>query len=505
MRREYRPSTAKSEVLRLSYILLTAACLLPVAVSPGAATSFVKPSTQIWSADAAKTLVNPGNTALSGKISISVGNTLASFNSELATTIFLLFFATGFSWVIFQIVRDARYIRSILKSCIRLKVIGRVSVLVNTNEVLPFSFWIPFRSFVIIPQSLIEDPARLRMVIAHEMQHHRQHDTKWVYLIHAVRGLCFWNPFVHLYERATSVLQEFACDEALVGRQRISSQAYCDCLLWVAQKQMQTRLGLVGTASFIGGSAASLLRRRLEMMLSNSKKDPKSFALLTVSVIAVLFLGVVAHAASASIQDRRISREQAEQMAAVANRDSGFPLLVNDLVLEQLNRYLGTPDGRRFMRQSISRMKIHEPAVMAGIEKYGLPHELSAIPVVESGYRNLPQDRNPWHGAGIWMFIASTARNFGLRVDATVDERLDIPAETDAAMRLLSSLHLKFNDWGLAVLAYNVGEKGVQRGLERSGSRDPWSLIRNGVENDKGYLASVMAAVLILKNPASMD
>ena len=51
------------------------------------------------------------------------------------------------------------------------------------------------------------------------------------------------------------------------------------------------------------------------------------------------------------------------------------------------------------------------------------------------------------------------------------------------------------------ILAYNVGEQSVQRAITTSGSKDAWVLIRNGIENDKGYLAKVMATVLILKNP----
>lgn len=404
-----------------------------------------------------------------------------------------------------MIVRDAKIIWKTLNSCIRLKRIGQFSLLVSSKEVLPFSFWIPFQSFIVVPQSLVENPNNLRMVVAHEMQHHRQNDTKWVYLLHAMRGLFFWNPFVHLLEKTTSELQEFACDESLFGLQWSSSQAYCDCLLWVAQKRMQNRYRLVGTASFIGGATASLLKRRIESMLYKSNKSPKKFALLAVACTATLACGIVAHATSSFLQDQRITREKADEMAAMAASESGFPIVVNDLVLEQLNRYLGTPDGCEFMRLSISRMKAYESTVTSSLNKYRLPLELAAIPIVESGYKNLPGDQNPGHGAGIWMFIASTARNFGLQINDNGDERLDLRIETDAAMRLLASLNLRLNDWGLAVMSYNIGANGVQRGIDNTGSRDPWTLVKNGFENDKGYLASVIAAALILKNPSSVD
>ncbi len=105
----------------------------------------------------------------------------------------------------------------------------------------------------------------------------------------------------------------------------------------------------------------------------------------------------------------------------------------------------------------------------------------------------------------MWQFIPSTARNFGLKVDAQVDERLDIERETDAAMRLLLANKARFNSWELSLLAYNVGENKVQDAINRTGSRDVWTLIDAGVENDTADVAKVMAAILIMKNPGFVN
>lgn len=127
-----------------------------------------------------------------------------------------------------------------------------------------------------------------------------------------------------------------------------------------------------------------------------------------------------------------------------------------------------------------------------------------AIPIVESGYQNLEERNQPGWGAGIWMFISSTARKYGLRVDSQVDERLNAELLTDAAMRLLKGDKLLFNDLLLSILAYNMGEQEVEKAIQQAGSRDAWTLIRKGYENDKDYLARVMAAILIMKNPESV-
>ncbi len=89
--------------------------------------------------------------------------------------------------------------------------------------------------------------------------------------------------------------------------------------------------------------------------------------------------------------------------------------------------------------------------------------------------------------------------------DAGVDERLNPRLLTDAAMRYLFSNDLLFNDWQLAIAAYNVGERGLEDAIEREHTRDVWTLIRKGVENDNDYLARVMAAILIMKNPDSVQ
>ena len=106
------------------------------------------------------------------------------------------------------------------------------------------------------------------------------------------------------------------------------------------------------------------------------------------------------------------------------------------------------------------------------------------------------------------MFIPSTASRFGLKKDDEVDERLDVDASTDAAMRYLLSNKLKFNDWQLSVLAYNIGEKNVQNTINKTGSRNVWELARAFYTYNnayKNYYAKFMAAVIIIKNPDSVN
>ena len=97
-----------------------------------------------------------------------------------------------------------------------------------------------------------------------------------------------------------------------------------------------------------------------------------------------------------------------------------------------------------------------------------LPLELAFLPVVESRFE--PQALSTAGAAGIWQLMPHTARRFGLVVTRHEDERFDVRKATAAATSYLASLHRRFQDWPLAVAAYNCGEGALIRALERTGT-----------------------------------
>lgn len=242
-------------------------------------------------------------------------------------------------------------------------------------------------------------------------------------------------------------------------------------------------------------------------MFSNSGTKMGRSIGASVVVLLTLIMGVTAFASKAWVQDRRVSMMDANAMAARTRSSSEFPIVVNDLVLKQLNRYIGTPEGREFIRNALAQMENYKSLVGAYLQKYDVPEEIMALPIVESGYMNLSEQEagTPGRAAGIWQFIPSTAHAYNLRVPPAKDDRVNVELETDAAMRYLKSNQLRFKDWQLSVLAYNMGEDAVQKGIDATGSRDAWTLIRNGYEGDKDYLAKAVAAMIIKENPKSIE
>ena len=232
-------------------------------------------------------------------------------------------------------------------------------------------------------------------------------------------------------------------------------------------------------------------------MDTNTTDSRKS---LPVKLIGLIFLGFLSFTTWASrnlVQDRKLTMEEAQEL--VKGQDD-FPVIVNEQVLKQLNKYLGTPEGRRFIGEALQRKVAYSEILSAKAKEYGTPELLNAIPVVESGFVNRAKTGHK-RPAGIWMFIPPTARRYGMKVNAQIDERLNIEKETDAAHRYLLANQLLFKDWHLALLAYNIGEGALKKAISRYNTRSAWELLDRGIITDKNYLPSVLAAMIIMKNP----
>ncbi len=118
-------------------------------------------------------------------------------------------------------------------------------------------------------------------------------------------------------------------------------------------------------------------------------------------------------------------------------------------------------------------------SIVKQLEKQNMPAELALLPVIESAFQ--PHVVSPAHAAGIWQFIPTTGRHYGLKQSNSYDGRRDIYASTRAAIKYLKKLHNDFNgDWFLAIAGYNCGEGAVGRAIQRNLARglptDFWSL-----------------------------
>ena len=483
-------------LLWIGYGLSIAAVALPLCFA-STSTNIMPHTLQVWSSPN----MHSSETVSAGhRASVLLARTKVSVSLNAVELVTSALFCLGILIMMFRLVKDVLAIGRIVASAQIMRQHHRFRILVADQVQVPFSLWVPRTYVVVIPSDLLLRPCDLRVAIRHEVQHHRQHDTKWLYFYLMLRAIFFWNPAMHLLSRRILELQELTCDAAIVARRGISAGEYCSSLLWVAEQSIRAFPQQV-TMGMIGSSGNDLLKQRVTALLTKPVSYLQKMWVLILSGMAITLMVAVAAVSAKPIIDRRISLHDATRLAAVMPED-GIVIPVNEAVVAQLNRLLGTPDGREILRASIERMQRYEPMIVSKLAEDDLPIDLAAVPLVESGYQNLHQDEDSRHGAGLWMFIAPTARHFALRVDDHQDERLNPLAETDAALRMFKELHSQYGDWGLALLAFNAGNARVDTGIGDTRSHDVWTLINKGYENDPDYVARVMAVILILRTPS---
>lgn len=157
-------------------------------------------------------------------------------------------------------------------------------------------------------------------------------------------------------------------------------------------------------------------------------------------------------------------------------------------------------DRKRFER-FMKRGALYKTLIEDILVENGVPSEMFYLAMIESGFAR--GARSTARAVGIWQFIPSTARLYGLRVDREVDERLDIIRSTRAAARYLKDLKGEFGSWYLAMAAYNCGVGRMRKAVHRNRTRDFWRLARRDALPDEtaNYIPKFQAAMTIARAP----
>ncbi len=128
------------------------------------------------------------------------------------------------------------------------------------------------------------------------------------------------------------------------------------------------------------------------------------------------------------------------------------------------------------------------------LAKYDMPDEIKYLAIVESGLR--PNAISRASAVGLWQFISSTGKIYGLKSNWYVDDRMDPYKSTDAACRHLMDLHRMFGDWELALAAYNCGPGNVRKAMRRSGYKQNfWDIYRYLPRETRSYVPQFVAMI----------
>ncbi len=178
----------------------------------------------------------------------------------------------------------------------------------------------------------------------------------------------------------------------------------------------------------------------------------------------------------------------------------GFALPVVDsgLVARHEAWYLNHPD---YFQRMIERSRLYLYYIVEEIEKRDMPMEVALLPMIESAFNPVAFSRA--RAVGIWQFMPATGKQYGLQQNWWYDGRRDVLAATRAALDYLQKLHVQFDDWQLALAAYNWGENGVARAIRQNrakGKPTQYQHLRMPRET-RNYLPKLQAVRNIISSP----
>ena len=193
------------------------------------------------------------------------------------------------------------------------------------------------------------------------------------------------------------------------------------------------------------------------------------------------------------------SEQTYRQRLAVLDERTPFALTYNQPVQAYIDLYAVKK------REQTSRMlglaQLYFPMFEEYLDRHHMPMELKYLAVVESALN--PGARSRAGAVGLWQFMVATGKIYGLNVDSYVDERCDLHQSTEAACQYLSYLHGLYDNWELALAAYNCGPGNVNRAIRRAGGVvDYWKIYAYLPRETRGYVPAFIAVNYIFNHAA---
>jgi membrane-bound lytic murein transglycosylase D len=172
-----------------------------------------------------------------------------------------------------------------------------------------------------------------------------------------------------------------------------------------------------------------------------------------------------------------------------------IPLSYNNTVKNVIKFYTEKRRGQVEMMLGLSAY--YFPLFEEVLDRYEMPLELKYLPVIESALN--PKATSRVGANGLWQFMYGTGKQMGLEISSFVDERRDPVKSTDAAIRYLKYLYNTYDDWFLAIAAYNCGPGNVNRAIRRAGNkRNYWDIYYQLPRETRGYVPAFIAASYVM-------
>lgn len=171
--------------------------------------------------------------------------------------------------------------------------------------------------------------------------------------------------------------------------------------------------------------------------------------------------------------------------------ESPIPMTYNDQVKRFIELYVVR--RRALVQRMLGQAKYYFPMFEEALDAHNLPLELKFLPIIESALN--PRAFSRAGASGLWQFMYYTGKRYGLQVNSYVDDRCDPQKATWAAAKFLGELYSIYNNWHLAIAAYNCGPGNVNRAIARSGGhKDFWKIYHYLPRETRGYVPAFIAA-----------
>lgn len=240
------------------------------------------------------------------------------------------------------------------------------------------------------------------------------------------------------------------------------------------------------------------------------------FVYASLATITALSLGCAARRAMPQVVEPQIAEEPehielepqefmnllvaALRAKAKVEAKTKIPIEINDLVINEIAFFLLS--ARKQLNLGFDRLPMYEDEILSILKDEAVPQELIYVAFVESRFN--PEAVSPSGAMGMWQLMDETARQLGLTVTKTHDQRKNVRDSTRAAAKYLKMLYAKFNDWYFALAAYNAGPSTVSKIIETYRLKNYWDMCLPDVpikDETKRYVAQFLASLLIFEAP----
>ncbi len=220
-------------------------------------------------------------------------------------------------------------------------------------------------------------------------------------------------------------------------------------------------------------------------------------------LIAILFMQLFLFDLYAKVESCRLATDERLKVAHIFTNSSikGFMFEFNEHeVVKRFKNQYTTEKGKKYLEATMKRSVPYRQFIEEQLRKEDMPRELLFLPVIESGYHSKAVSKAG--AVGIWQFMKNSVSGYNIRIDEWIDERQDPWKASIAAVKKLKWNFKYYEDWCLALAAYNCGVGSLNKAIKKAGKKDYWYLADNGflAKETRLYVPKFLAVSDILSN-----